>query len=359
MACSNRRETILLLVAAFYFETFSAFLLCRPIAVNSRSRIGISQHLNVAEIVAKKDFKLRMTASAPVHAASVFKGPLLKAFNKPSGALAIAVEYEPTKELSVIDLEWLSLELRKSKACAIFTKSSIPILAAEQRKAKGNFPGPVPIVSTAISASKSDVDSAKSSGASGIILRPWSDTVAVPPSISDLADYAASQMIETLWEVGTAEQAKSAVAAGASILFLTPEAAEAAASDSAAALAWREVAGGAAAVAPLRAMQAGNAEAAAAAALRAAGAAGAVVLSGACVGDGEDAEYARWAVEALSSKASREFRITGMTGHVNGHYGTGTFERATGERQWRRTGGATGWAPASTNAAGRKSAAPP
>jgi hypothetical protein len=346
-----------ILIISLLFGYLDAFLLRSPAIVQLGSKNGIS--LCKADQRSSNKNRIFMAAVSTANPANAFKGPLLKAFKKPSGALAVAVEYEPLNELSVIDLEWLSLELRKSKASAIFTESSIPILAAEQRKAKGNFPGPVPIISTAVSTSKSDVDSAKSAGAVGFILRPWQTSEPGLTAISELASYAASQMMETLWEVGTAGQAKSAVASGATILLLTPEAADTAAADSSVASTWRDSAGGAAIVAPLRAMQAGNSEVNASAALRAAGAATAVVLSGSCVGDGEDAEYARWAVEALSSKASREFRITGMTGHVNGHYGTGTFERATGERQWRRTGGSTGWAPASTNSAGRKSAAPP
>jgi hypothetical protein len=55
------------------------------------------------------------------------------------------------------------------------------------------------------------------------------------------------------------------------------------------------------------------------------------MLADACVGDAEDQPYVKWAVDALLSKQSKEFKITGMTGHVNGHYGTGTFEKSQNE----------------------------
>jgi hypothetical protein len=55
------------------------------------------------------------------------------------------------------------------------------------------------------------------------------------------------------------------------------------------------------------------------------------MLADACVGDEEDQAYVKWAVDALLSKQSKEFKITGMTGHVNGHYGTGTFEKSQNE----------------------------
>ena len=40
------------------------------------------------------------------------------------------------------------------------------------------------------------------------------------------------------------------------------------------------------------------------------------MLASACVGDGEDQAYVKWAVDACLSKQSKEFKITGMTGHV-------------------------------------------
>ena len=46
-----------------------------------------------------------------------------------------------------------------------------------------------------------------------------------------------------------------------------------------------------------------------------------------------------FAIEGLTSKASSEFKITGMTGHVNGHFGTGTFEKSSNAIQWARKGG--------------------
>jgi hypothetical protein len=222
------------------------------------------------------------------------------------------------------------------------------------------------VIANPLDLARGDIEELKSAGAVGLVIRPW---LSADPSIDDekaiarakeMSEAAWAQGIETLWEVHSPAQARSAVAAGAAILLLTPESTDAASADASLAGEWRAAAGGrAAVVAQLRAMQAGNAEVAAAGALRTEAGAGGIALLGACVGDGEDAEYARWATETLASKASQEFRITGMTGHVNGHYGTGTFERATGERQWRRTGGAAGWAPASNNAAGRKSAPGP
>jgi hypothetical protein len=83
------------------------------------------------------------------------------------------------------------------------------------------------------------------------------------------------------------------------------------------------------------AMQADNAEIAMGRELAAAGCK-AVLVQEACVGDSEDLHYTDFCIKGLTSKASSEFKITGMTGHVNGHFGTGLFDKATGVTNWAR-----------------------
>lgn len=83
----------------------------------------------------------------------------------------------------------------------------------------------------------------------------------------------------------------------------------------------------------------------------------AVLMEKAVVGDSEDVHYTSFCVDGLTSKASSEFKITGMTGHVNGHFGTGTFEKSTNAIQWKRMGGeGTGPSVSSTAAVVGKSA---
>ena len=88
-------------------------------------------------------------------------------------------------------------------------------------------------------------------------------------------------------------------------------------------------------IAAVSSMQTDNAEITLGRELAAAGCK-AVMMKDACVGDSEDLHYTSFCIEGLTSKASSEFKITGMTGHVNGHFGTGTFEKATGVTNWAR-----------------------
>jgi hypothetical protein len=59
-----------------------------------------------------------------------------------------------------------------------------------------------------------------------------------------------------------------------------------------------------------------------------------ILVKRACVGDGEDVEYAAFAVIGLTSKSSSEFKFTGLTGSTNGHFGG---VAAKGGTKWRRT----------------------
>jgi hypothetical protein len=58
-----------------------------------------------------------------------------------------------------------------------------------------------------------------------------------------------------------------------------------------------------------------------------------VMIRRACVGDSEDLEYAQFLVGGLTSKASSEFKFTGLTGSTNGHFGG---IQANGTVKWKR-----------------------
>ena len=66
--------------------------------------------------------------------------------------------------------------------------------------------------------------------------------------------------------------------------------------------------------------------------MKALGAASGVVMK-ACVGDVEDLEYAQFLVNGLTSKASSEFKFSGLTGSTNGHFGG---VQANSKVSWRR-----------------------
>jgi hypothetical protein len=46
-----------------------------------------------------------------------------------------------------------------------------------------------------------------------------------------------------------------------------------------------------------------------------------LLLPDALVGDSEDVEYAQFVVDGVRKKASETFKMTGLTGSTNGHFG--------------------------------------
>jgi len=62
-----------------------------------------------------------------------------------------------------------------------------------------------------------------------------------------------------------------------------------------------------------------------------------LLLRRACVGDEEDLPYAKFAVGGLTSKMSSTFKIDGLTGSANGHFGTsGGGLRQGVVKAWKR-----------------------
>lgn len=245
-----------------------------------------------------------------------------KALWKPTGATTVSVEFKRAKDstLSELELNVLSMQLRKFKAAAIWTPDldSLAGFATEQKAAKGNFPGPCPVI---FNGDSSQLEAAAFAGANAVVL-----------SVGDLdkAEAAHKLGLEVVWSVSSAHEVSSIVEAGVGQAFLVEQAN---ASDLLDAIPKDAVK-----IAAVGSMQAGNVEISTGRDLAAAGCK-AVLLKEACVGDSEDVQYTSFAIEGLTSKASSEFKITGMTGHVNGHFGTGTFEKSTESTQWARMGG--------------------
>jgi hypothetical protein len=59
-----------------------------------------------------------------------------------------------------------------------------------------------------------------------------------------------------------------------------------------------------------------------------------VLVKNACVGDKEDVDYASFVVSGMTSKASKEFKFSGLTGSTNGHFGG---IQSNSSVKWERT----------------------
>ena len=231
-------------------------------------------------------------------------GLLRQALVSPGKAVSVSIEYTGTNVASIDDL---SMELRKAKAATVWCDdvAAVKCFAAEQATAKGDFPGPLPIVYTG-----ADRQNAMDAGAAAVVADAGEDVSVAP----------------VIWRVTADNAADAASSASPEDAFLF-DAAETA--DVVAALPAKAVA-----VASVAAMQEDEAEVEAGRACRDAGAAG-VLLQGACVGDDEDIKYARHAVGLLRSKRSSSFAMDGFTGSTNGHFGT-SYGGADKPKAWKR-----------------------
>jgi len=108
-----------------------------------------------------------------------------------------------------------SLALRKGGIAAIFADDgAIAGIAKEQLKAKGNFPGPLPVVLQSPSVSEATLDAAKSAGAVAAVLPKGDGAAALAEACSKLG-------LEAIWAVDSSEAFESATAAGAGVFLVS------------------------------------------------------------------------------------------------------------------------------------------
>jgi hypothetical protein len=140
------------------------------------------------------------------------KSAVKKALQKATGALTVSVEFAKAgdKELSDLELTTLSMQLRKFKAASVWT-ADVELLArvaAEQKSAKGNFPGPCPVVFNGNSA---DLEAAAAAGAGAVVLGAGDQ---------DKAESASKLGLDVIWAIDSAEEAGPLVDAGLGGTFL-------------------------------------------------------------------------------------------------------------------------------------------
>ncbi len=227
-------------------------------------------------------------------------------------ALRVALEYAPAHGASADThaIRYLSMQLRKNYVDELYTANldALRELASEQRSAKGDFPSPVPIIFTG---HPERAAAALDAGADYAVL----------PAASR-ADADALDAKRIIWSIGSSDELRELdVAEGARLLLRdgiqTPDA----------------LPPKARATGVVDAMQADGSEIAQGRQL--AQTCETILVRNACVGDDEDLVYAKYAQTALTSKQSSTFKIGGMTGSTNGHFGTGVSSAATSP-EWNR-----------------------
>lgn len=274
------------------------------------------------------------------------KTPLKNAIKKRSGAHTVSIEVLPAADgvVASIDagelaegtgarrtttltaserLSKVSAELRGGRdqpvlAASIWTPDveSLSVILKEQATARGDFPGPCPVV---FNGDASDAQAAVEAGANGVVL-----------TASDLAmAKALDGDVEIVWSVSSADE----IALIVSDESMPEDAFLIGGGDAAALVA--ELPPSAVAIASVDAMQPEDGEVAAGRELASLGCK-ALLVRGACVGDSEDVAYSKYVVKELTSKKSSTFKIDGHTGAVNGHFGGPKGSTSSPKDGWKR-----------------------
>jgi hypothetical protein len=213
------------------------------------------------------------------------------------------------------------MQLRKSKVSSIWTSSTeaVAVLAEEQATARGNFPGPVPVVYNG-----PDIERAVTAGASAVVVsstEEWNTHSVVVGSC------------EVIWNISSVEDAEK-------VMDLMGDRADDAAfcldgvdDETSMKQIIESLPISSLWIATLNPMQPDGLEIQRGKHYQKTYGCSSVLIQNACVGDGEDVEYSQFLVHGLTSKASSEFKFSGLTGSTNGHFGG---VQANGRVQWRR-----------------------
>ena len=281
----------------------------------------------------------------------------IKASLKKMRGISVSVEYNPidtgdtNKEISPMEMEILSQELRKAKAASIWTSNlnAVELFSKEQIAAKGNFPGPCPIIYKGEGNGdklqvKQNVQAAIEKGATAFVVNV--DNINVDIDL-DL-DLDLEKKVDIICRVKSAEDVHRALEAGYEYAFLVPGS-EVDISNQDLQTILGAIPKSAVVVATIPSMQNESAEIARGKELATLVVAvptesesesesskiSGILIEDACVGDAEDLKYTAFVVENINKKSSSTFQMTGLTGAANGHFGS-ELSGGLQSAKWRR-----------------------
>lgn len=219
-------------------------------------------------------------------------------------------------------MEILSQELRKAKSSSIWTSDldALHHFSKEQSTAKGNFPGPCPVVFTG-----NDIEGAIERGATAVLL-----------NAGDEHKLESNSKVDIIYKVRTIKEMDDLIASGFDYAFLLSESMDEDTLEKVLASAPKT----SVLIASVPSMQEESAEIPVAKKISTLSSESGTKISGvlmceACVGDAEDLKYVHFLTEHINKKSSNSFSMTGLTGSTNGHFGS---ELSGGDKSaiWRR-----------------------
>ena len=342
----------------FLSLSLSAFTVTNGAFISSSRRAFANeqQQQQQQQQLASSNIVLMSTSSSKNNAAD--KGEAtgeIKASLKKMRGISVSVEYNPidtdtdtNKEISPMEMEILSQELRKAKAASIWTSNlnAVELFSKEQTAAKGNFPGPCPIIYKGEGNGDGDKLQVKQNVQAAIEKGATAFVVNVDNINVDL-DLDLDKKVDIICRVKSAEDVHRALEAGYEYAFLVPGS-EADISNQDLQTILGAIPKSAVVVATLPSMQNESAEIARGKELATLVAVptesesesesskiSGILIEDACVGDAEDLKYTAFVVENINKKSSSTFQMTGLTGAANGHFGS-ELSGGLQSAKWRR-----------------------
>ena len=260
--------------------------------------------------------------------------------------------FEVSSNIDDDDLSYLSLQMRKNKVNALCSKNinTVRVLVDEQLSASGNFPGPCPVFYDSTSEA-GDISRAIEFGASGIIA-----SFSLSSSINDQSDEG--KPIQWVWKCSTVEEVKTVLSNRADEIsndgFLFSlisnhddskkiEDIETCIEEMTSCILEAENTKNTLLIGEVYSMMSADEDSDDVSCREIQIARTfkkmkfqSVFVIDACVGDSEDLEYAKYFLSEVTSKSSRTFKMTGLTGSANGHFG-GVQSQSKGQN-WKRRG---------------------
>jgi hypothetical protein len=263
--------------------------------------------------------------SCSLNMSTTSKNEIIRTALKKMRGVSVSVEFNSKYPKTDAEIEMLSQELRKAKVAAIFSPNVeyLSQMVKEQEDAKGNFPGPCPIIFNG-DCDEGVINSVIDKGVNGIVCKPGC--------------YRKDENhVQIITEVHSAQDIQTAIETGCDDIFLIIASGKS--GDEIQSL-MSEMPKESLVIASLDAMQSNSNELCQGKELGSIVAdngskISALLIHGACIGDSEDLKYAQFIVENINKKSSSTFKMTGLTGSSNGHFGSNE-SGGTASAKWKR-----------------------
>jgi len=244
----TRRALSVLAVSASWM-TSRGFMVNKPIISTTFQEKHSKSSLNAIGILAKKakEIELRkyVEAGVPENIMALVNemktkkedshsnsspGPVQQALTKRKGTIAVVAEYKRRLESAgfvheILDPDIMGSTFREFGASAVSvmadermggaTYQDLTNLAEEQQTAKGDMPGPLPIICSDLIVDELQLAMSKAAGAQAVLLT----YAVVKDKCASLISMASAIGLETIVGVATPEESQAAVDAGAKVLL--------------------------------------------------------------------------------------------------------------------------------------------